>query len=134
MSNLAWVAFLWLHLDRIPASIADQLPIQVESLVLVASIPVVGALIASRHPRHPVGWLLLIASFAFAVVTSRMGLARKRSLGIAEGRGDGLLRIRLINLGINPLKPGDVFSRVWLQIWPAVSLILPSRSTAVYST
>lgn len=33
------------------------------------------------------GWLLLMASFAFAVVTSRMGLARKRSLGIAEGRG-----------------------------------------------
>src|SRR5690606_3438865 len=33
------------------------------------------------------GWLLLMASFGFAVVTSRMGLARKRSLGIAEGRG-----------------------------------------------
>ena len=33
------------------------------------------------------GWLLLMASFAFAVVTSRVGLARKRSLGIAEGRG-----------------------------------------------
>jgi len=27
----------------------------------------------------------------------------------AEGRADGLLRIRLINLGINPLKRGDVF-------------------------
>jgi rod shape-determining protein MreC len=27
----------------------------------------------------------------------------------AEGRADGLLRIRLINLGINPLKVGDVF-------------------------
>lgn len=33
------------------------------------------------------GWLLLMASFGFAVVTSRMGLGRKRSLGIAEGRG-----------------------------------------------
>jgi len=30
-------------------------------------------------------------------------------VAFAEGRGDGLLRIRLINLGVNPLKPGDVF-------------------------
>lgn len=30
-------------------------------------------------------------------------------LAFAEGRADGLLRIRLINLGINPLKRGDVF-------------------------
>lgn len=29
--------------------------------------------------------------------------------GLAEGRADGTLRIRLNNLGINPLKPGDVF-------------------------
>jgi uncharacterized protein (TIGR00297 family) len=33
------------------------------------------------------GWLLLLMSFACAVVTSRMGLARKRALGIAEARG-----------------------------------------------
>lgn len=30
-------------------------------------------------------------------------------LAFAEGRADGLLRVRLINLGINPLKRGDVF-------------------------
>ncbi|MXP25157.1 rod shape-determining protein MreC [Altererythrobacter indicus] len=30
-------------------------------------------------------------------------------VAFAEGRADGSLRIRLINLGINPLKPGDVF-------------------------
>lgn len=30
-------------------------------------------------------------------------------LAFAEGRADGLLRVRLINLGINPLKVGDVF-------------------------
>ena len=29
-------------------------------------------------------------------------------IAFAEGRGDGLLRIRLVNLGINPLKVGDV--------------------------
>lgn len=30
-------------------------------------------------------------------------------VAFAEGRSDGSLRIRLINLGINPIKPGDVF-------------------------
>jgi uncharacterized protein (TIGR00297 family) len=33
------------------------------------------------------GWMFLLISFACAVVTSRMGLARKRALGIAEERG-----------------------------------------------
>ena len=30
-------------------------------------------------------------------------------IAFAEGRGNGLLRIRLVNLGINPLEKGDVF-------------------------
>ncbi len=30
-------------------------------------------------------------------------------VAFAEGRADGSLRLRLINLGINPLKRGDVF-------------------------
>ena len=45
-----------------------------------------------------------------SIVTAGLTIAIG-SLGpaFAEGRGDGLLRIRLINLGINPLKKGDVF-------------------------
>lgn len=35
--------------------------------------------------------------------------ANDQTVAFAEGRGDGLLRIRLINLGINPLEVGDVF-------------------------
>lgn len=38
--------------------------------------------------------------------------ARRASDGVAafvEGRGDGTVQLRLINLGINPIKPGDVF-------------------------
>lgn len=38
--------------------------------------------------------------------------ARRASDGVpafAQGRGDGTLQLRLINLGINPLKKGDVF-------------------------
>lgn len=35
--------------------------------------------------------------------------ASDQTVAFAEGRGDGLLRIRLINLGLNPLAVGDVF-------------------------
>ncbi len=34
--------------------------------------------------------------------------AKDNIIAFAEGRGDGLLRIRLVNLGVNPLKVGDV--------------------------
>jgi len=34
--------------------------------------------------------------------------AKDEVVAFAEGRGDGLLRIRLVNLGINPLKVGDL--------------------------
>jgi rod shape-determining protein MreC len=34
--------------------------------------------------------------------------AKDNVIAFAEGRGDGLLRVRLVNLGINPLKVGDV--------------------------
>lgn len=34
--------------------------------------------------------------------------AKDSTAAFAEGRGDGLLRIRLINLGINPLEEGDL--------------------------
>ena len=34
--------------------------------------------------------------------------AKDDVIAFAEGRGDGLLRVRLVNLGINPLKVGDL--------------------------
>jgi rod shape-determining protein MreC len=34
--------------------------------------------------------------------------AKDNVIAFAEGRGDGLLRIRLVNLGVNPFKVGDV--------------------------
>lgn len=34
--------------------------------------------------------------------------AKDDIIAFAEGRGDGMLRIRLVNLGINPLKVGDM--------------------------
>ncbi len=35
--------------------------------------------------------------------------AKDNVVAFAEGRSDGSLQLRLVNLGINPLKPGDVF-------------------------
>lgn len=34
--------------------------------------------------------------------------AKGNVIAFAEGRGDGMLRIRLVNLGVNPLKVGDL--------------------------
>ena len=59
---------------------------------------------------------ILRAQETASILSERLGLPvrtsdalREFDCGIAEGRGDGLLRIGLINLGINPLKVGDVF-------------------------
>src|SRR3990170_4767038 len=41
-------------------------PIEIAFLLFVLSSGMVGALIVSRLRRHPVGWLLLFASLAFA--------------------------------------------------------------------
>jgi rod shape-determining protein MreC len=35
--------------------------------------------------------------------------AKDNTVALAEGRSDGSLRLRLVNLGINPIKTGDVF-------------------------
>lgn len=69
-----------------------------------------------RSPRGVVGRILETANSTSRVMLltdSESVLPVRRAtddlIAFAEGRGDGLLRIRLINLGINPLKPGDVF-------------------------
>lgn len=69
-----------------------------------------------RSPRGIVGRVLEVADHSARVllltdVESVLPVRRSKDevVAFAEGRGDGLLRIRLINLGINPLKKGDVF-------------------------
>ncbi len=69
-----------------------------------------------RSPRGVVGRVLETASGSSRVLlltdTESVLPVRRSSdetVAFAEGRGDGLLRIRLINLGINPLEIGDVF-------------------------
>lgn len=50
--------------------------------------------------------VLLLTDGASMVPVKRAG---DEVVAFAEGRADGTLRLRLINLGINPLKVGDVF-------------------------
>lgn len=76
---------------------------------VAVGMPVVG-------PRGVVGRILEVGRFSSRVLLlldSESVLPVRRAkdevVAFAEGRGDSLLRIRLINLGINPLKVGDMF-------------------------
>jgi len=76
----------------------------------------VGVGMPVRSPRGVVGRVLEVgqdSSRVLLLADSESVIPVRRSkdeiVAFAEGRGDGRLRIRLINLGINPLKKGDVF-------------------------
>ncbi|MEE4316064.1 MAG: rod shape-determining protein MreC [Erythrobacter sp.] len=58
--------------------------------------------------------------------------ARDDVVAFAEGRGDGLLRVRLVNLGINPLKVGDlmVTSGAGGYYRPGVAVAIITETTA----
>ncbi|MCH2487815.1 MAG: rod shape-determining protein MreC [Erythrobacter sp.] len=69
-----------------------------------------------RSPRGVVGRILetgdrssrvLLLTDSESVLPVRR--AQDEVVAFAEGRGDGLIRIRLINLGINPIEKGDLF-------------------------
>ncbi len=67
-------------------------------------------------PRGVVGRILEVgrnSSRVLLILDSESVLPVRRSsdelVAFAEGRGDSLLRIKLINLGLNPLKVGDLF-------------------------
>ena len=69
-----------------------------------------------RSPRGVVGRVLEVGrdSSRVLLLTDSQSVLPVRltdgnAVAFAEGRGDSMLRIRLINLGINPLKAGDVF-------------------------
>lgn len=91
-----------------------------------------------RSPRGVVGRVLevgrqssrvLLLTDSQSVLPVR--LADGNAVAFAEGRGDSLLRIRLINLGINPLKPGDVFvtSGAGGYYPPGIAVAIVSQTT-----
>lgn len=76
---------------------------------VAVGMPVVG-------PRGVVGRILEVgrnSSRVLLILDSESVLPVRRSndelVAFAEGRGDSLLRIKLINLGLNPLRVGDLF-------------------------
>ena len=69
-----------------------------------------------RSPEGVIGRVLEVADHTARVllITDPESLvpvmrARDGVPAFAQGKGDGTLQLRLINLGLNPLKPGDVF-------------------------
>ncbi len=108
LSQVAWVLFLWHHLDQVPTPVADQLPVHVASLALLATIPVVGALILTRHPRHMVGWVLTLAA-ATAVVDA----------GARVYATDGLY----VRPGVLPGPEYAAWLAEWLWYPPLVALL-----------
>lgn len=69
-----------------------------------------------RSPRGVVGRILEVSNDSSRVLLLTdtesvlpVRRAQDEVVAFAEGRGDGLIRIKLINLGINPLEPGDIF-------------------------
>ncbi|QFT77827.1 rod shape-determining protein MreC [Erythrobacter sp. THAF29] len=92
-----------------------------------------------RSPRGVIGRVLEVArgsSRILLLTDTESVLPVRRSsdetVAFAEGRGDGLLRIRLINLGLNPLEVGDVFvtSGAGGYYRPGVAVAVLSELTA----
>ncbi len=51
---------------------------------------------------------ILLITDSQSVLPVRLADAKRDAVALAEGRGDGRIQVRLVNLGINPLKVGDV--------------------------
>ena len=69
--------------------------------------PWIGRTAGQAQMAEAMGFSTLLLTDSQSVLPVR--LADGNAVAFAEGRGDSMLRIRLINLGINPLKAGDVF-------------------------
>lgn len=69
-----------------------------------------------RSPRGLIGRILGVGASSARVLlltdpesTVPVRRSKDNVIAFAEGRADGTVQLRLINLGVNPLEPGDVF-------------------------
>jgi len=91
LQGLAHAPFAW-----------TALPVLVILISLVGVWIVIGALIVSRHPRHPVGWLLCAGFLVAAIDMFSAGYAAYDTYvfsGSLVGVNLALLWLRLMNLG-----------------------------------
>jgi rod shape-determining protein MreC len=91
-----------------------------------------------RAPLGLVGRVLEVGQFSARVLmitdTQSVVPVRRASDGLpafATGKGDGTLQLRLLTLGINPLKPGDAFvtSGSGGLYWPGTPIAVVSSLT-----
>ena len=89
-------------------SIGDNLPSQQRSIIGADGCKTsYGGILGRVFETASSTARVLLLSDSESVVPVRR--AQDDLIAFAEGRGDGLVRIRLINLGINPVEEGDVF-------------------------
>ena len=62
-----WVVTVAIGIAVAPAAMKDGLLPFVSYTVFVLAFATVGALVASRHPRNPIGWLLLLAGLSYTL-------------------------------------------------------------------
>jgi hypothetical protein len=99
---LALPASLWLEVLLRRAGPADPLDTAVGPIVAMGSAATIGAVLASRRPRHPVGWLLL--AFALSLIIN----------GVAGEYAPYGLQVR----------PGVLPAAAWVALYyPATALV-----------
>src|SRR5829696_831830 len=99
---LGLAASMWLEVLLRRAGPADPLDTAVGPIVAMVSAATVGAVLASRRPRHPVGWLLL--AFALSLIVN----------GVAGEYAPYGLQVR----------PGVLPAAAWVALYyPATALV-----------
>ncbi|WP_438854627.1 sensor histidine kinase [Agromyces sp. M3QZ16-3] len=69
-SAVALAVLVLLERDDLPVAIVDQLPFYVGGAVFVPFIGVPAAIILRRLPRHPIGWIIMVASGSIILDTA----------------------------------------------------------------
>jgi hypothetical protein len=83
LTTFTWLAVAWLdHLLRQAgrADLVGLVPASVPLILAAMSAATVGAMVASRRPGHPVGWLLQALGLSLAVAAPATGYANYRLL------------------------------------------------------
>lgn len=99
--NLATVGLALQAITDTPF-VKSGLPVLIFLVILVGMWIVTGALIISRHPQHPVGWLLCAGLFSSAIDMFAAGYAAYDTYvfsGSLPGVDLALIWLKLVNLG-----------------------------------
>jgi hypothetical protein len=78
-------------------SIQHDLLFETTFVLFVIAFATVGALVAARQPRNPIGWLMCLAALSYAL----MGSADTYATGLREG---------------SDVRPGSIFA-AWIASW-----------------